>query len=323
VRLLIVKTSSMGDVVHAMPAVTDLLRHRPDAHIEWLVEARFADIVAMHPGIQHVHPMAWRQWRKRLWSKDSWAAMAALRRALSAQPFDLVLDLQGLLKSALWSHQAIGTVAGPNWASAREPLASLLYARRAPAPRGEHAVQRSRLLMAAHLHYPLPQTPADFGLQAPDAAWLPSGRFAVLIPNASRPEKFWPNADWIAIGVRLQVQGWRPVVLWGSPQEQQMAQAIAAGCGGLVPPFLKVGDVAGLLARCEIAVGLDTGFSHLAAAFGRPVVGIYCDHEPSDAGITGSGGVNSIGGIGQRPSLAAVLALVEQRISAKLQGTAA
>jgi heptosyltransferase I len=314
VRLLIVKTSSMGDVVHTMPAVTDLLRHRPDTHIEWLVEARFAGIVALHPGVRRVHAMSWRQWRKRLWAGDVRAAMAALRRGLRAQPFDLVLDLQGLLKSALWAHQAIGPVAGPDWVSAREPLASALYAKRAPAPRGEHAVQRSRLLMASHLNCPMPSTPADFGLRPPAATWLPAGRFAVLIPNASRPEKFWPNEDWIAVGVRLQAQGWLPVVLWGSPQEEKMAQAIAAECGGVVPPFLKVEDMAGLLARCEMAVGLDTGFSHLAAAFGRPTVGIYCDHEPSDAGITGSGGVDSIGGIGQRPSRAAVMALVERRI---------
>ena len=130
-RLLIVKTSSMGDVVHALPALTDALRAVPGLAVDWLVEQPFAAIPALHPGVQRVLPIAWRKWRKKLLQRDTWAAMGALRAQLRAQPYDLVLDLQGLLKSALWARQAIGPLAGYDRASAREPLASWLYARRA------------------------------------------------------------------------------------------------------------------------------------------------------------------------------------------------
>ena len=138
-------------------------------------------------------------------------------------------------------------------------------------------------------------------------------RYAVLVPNASRPEKLWPEARWVAVGKRLHDRGWRPVVLWGSNDEQTLAERIAAGCDGEVPPFLRVHEMAAVLARAQTIVGLDTGFTHLGAAFGRPTVGIYCDHEPGLAGVTGSGSVFSVGGKGQVPTLAEVLTLLEHQ----------
>jgi heptosyltransferase-1 len=137
---------------------------------------------------------------------------------------------------------------------------------------------------------------------------------AALIPCASRPEKLWPEAHWIAIGQRLRRTRLTPVVLWGNDEERERAERIAAGCEGLVPPFLSVGDMAAVLARVRQVVGLDTGFSHLAAAFGAPTVGIYCDHEPGLAGITGPGRVASLGGKGQVPSLDDVMAALEQHL---------
>lgn len=312
-RLLIVKTTSMGDVVHALPALTDLLRARPGTQVDWLVEQPFAAIPQLHPGVQRVLPIAWRKWRRKLFERKTWQAMGDLRRQLRDQPYDLVLDLQGLLKSALWARQAIGPVAGYDGNSAREPLASWLYQRRAAAGRELHAVERCRRLAAAHLGYPMPTTPPDFGLRAPEPSWRAPDRYAVLIPNASRPEKLWPEARWVAVGRRLNERGWRPVVLWGSPEEQTLAERIAAGCEGDVPPFLRVGPMAAVLAGARAIVGLDTGFTHLGAAFGRPTVGIYCDHDPGLAGVTGSGPVASVGGKGQVPTLAEVQALMERQ----------
>jgi heptosyltransferase-1 len=260
--------------------------------------------------------MAWRKWRHALHRPATWQAISQLQAALRQTPYDLTLDLQGLVKSALWARMAQAPVAGPDWPSAREGLASCFYSRKASAPWGNHAVVRSRMLAAAHLGYALPDSPPDFGLRAPLASWQAPPALAALIPNASRSEKFWPEAHWQAVGRRLLQEGMTPVVLWGNEAEQQMAQRIAAGCSGVLPPFLKVGEMAGVLAQARMVVGLDTGFSHLAAALGRPTVGIYCDHEPSNAGITGTGGVDSIGGKGQRPSLPAVMALVEARLDA-------
>ena len=311
-RVLVVKTSSMGDVVHTLPAVTDLLRHHPDAEVDWVLESAFAAIPALHPGVRRVIPIAWRKWRRALGRRSTWQAMAQARRALREQRYDAVIDLQGMVKSVLWGVQANGPLMGFDRRSVRERLAAWCYTRVAEVPKAMHAVQRSRLLMARLLDDPPPEGPPDFGLRAPPPSWPAPPRAVVLIPNASRPEKFWPQACWIAVGQRLLAQGLCPVVLWGSPAEQAMASHIAQGCGGVVPPFLKVGEMAAVLAGAELIVGLDTGFTHLGAAFGRPVVGIYCDHEPGLTGLTGAGPRRSIGGCGQVPALEAVQALIDE-----------
>jgi heptosyltransferase-1 len=312
-RLLIVKTSSMGDVVHALPVVHDIRRALPGAQIEWLVESSFAAIPRMHPGVNRVIPLSWRRWRRKLFSDDTWRAMRELRAQLREQRYDCVLDLQGLIKSAWWGRQADGPLMGYDASSAREPLAALFYARKARVPRDLHAVERCRRLAAAHLGYPPPTDAPVFGIAPGQGAWKLRGPSAALIPCASRPEKIWPEARWVAVGKRIKAMGLSPLVVWGTEEEQVRAERIAAGCDGEVPPFLNVHDMAALLSKTKRVIGLDTGFSHLAAAMGLPTIGIYCDHEPGLAGIIGPGGVASVGGKGQVPSLQEVLALVERQ----------
>ena len=315
-RILIVKTSSMGDVVHALPAVSDMLCAQPGLQVDWLVEAPFAAIPRLHAGVQRVLPLAWRKWRKTLLAADTRAAMATLRSELRRERYDWVLDLQGLLKSVLWGWQAKGPLLGYGFSSIREPAAALFYRRRATVSRALQAVERNRRLAAAHLGYPMPDSAPDFGIAAPDGGWAAPARSAALIPCASRPDKLWPEDRWIAVGQRLQSAGLTPVLLWGSYSERERAERIAAGCGGVVPPFLTVAETAAVLGQARQIVGLDTGFSHLAAAFGAPTIGIYCDHEPGLAGITGPGPVASLGGKGQMPSLAEVMAALEPQLGA-------
>lgn len=314
-RVLIVKTTSMGDVVHALPAVTDLHRRCPDAAIDWLVEAPFAAIPALHPAVQQVLPLAWRKWRRSLWRAETRQAIANLRLRLRAQRYDLVIDLQGLVKSMLWGLQARGPLVGYDRRSIREPLAALGYRRTAAVPRELHAVERCRRLVAAHLGYAPPSDAPDFGIVAPNGQWQAPRPSAALIPCASRPEKLWPEAHWMALGCRLRDAGLTPVLIWGSAEEHQRAQRIAAGCGGVVPPFLSVADTAAVLGQARQIVGLDTGFTHLGAAFGAPTIGIYCDHEPGLAGVTGPGPVASFGGKGQVPALQQVLGALEGHLS--------
>lgn len=313
-RILIVKTSSMGDVVHALPAVSDIRRHRPGITIDWLVEAPFAAIPRLHPAVTRVLPLSWRKWRKSLFKRETREAMAALRAELRAERYDLVLDLQGLLKSVMWGLQARGPLVGYDRDSIREPMAALCYQRTAKVSRELHAVERCRRLAAAHLGYGLPVSAPSFDITPPVGSWRAPVLSAALIPCASRPEKLWPEAHWIAIGQRLQRAKLKPVVIWGSDEERQRAERIAAGCDGLVPPFLSVADTAAVLGQARQIIGLDTGFSHLGAAFGAPTIGIYCDHEPGLAGITGPGRVASFGGKGQVPTLDEVMAQLESHL---------
>jgi len=310
-RILIVKTSSMGDVVHALPAVSDIRRQRPGLAIDWLVEAPFAAIPRLHPAVSRGLPIAWRKWRKSLHKAQTRAALVAAHAEIRRERYDMVIDLQGLLKSVMWGLQARGPLVGYDRHSIREPLAALCYVQTAQVSRDLHAVERCRRLVALLLGYPAPTSAPDFGITAPAGSWRAPVLSAALIPCASRPEKLWPEAHWIAIGQRLRRASLRPVVVWGNDEERARAERIAAGCDGLVPPFLSVGDMAAVLGQARQIVGLDTGFSHLAAAFGAPTIGIYCDHEPGLAGITGPGRVASFGGKGQVPSLAQVMAQLD------------
>ncbi len=307
-RVLIIKTSSMGDVVHALPAISDMARAIPGIQIDWLVEKSFAAMPQQHRAVQRVITLQWRKWRKSLRTPDTQAAIRSWRAEMGQHRYDLIIDLQGLLKSAAFACFAQGRRAGYDWHSIREPLASLFYSRKGHVARNLHAVDRCRQLVAQVLNYPLPDTPPDFGLQASPDAWRPTGSrpYAALIPCASRPEKLWPQQDWITIGQQLRAQGMDVAVMWGSPEEEQRAKAIAQAINGAVPPFLTVAQVGDTLAHASLVIGLDTGMTHLAAAHGRPTLGIYCDHEPGLAGVTGPGQVISLGGKGQVPSLDAV-----------------
>lgn len=335
-----VKMSSMGDIVHAQPVVSDLLAHAPQARIDWVAEAPFAGIPAMNPGVASVIPIAWRKWRRTLREPATRAALRTFRERLQATRYDWIVDCQGLLKSAAVARLARGTHrAGPSWSSAREPLASLAYDRRAVVPWSLHVVARNRAIAAHALGYRL-DGPARFGLRVPAlvAAWLPDGPpTAVLIPGASRSEKLWPEAHWVAAGRQLAGQGLRLVWLWGSPEERARVQRLAAACGGgvldasgagdavrtegarttsVIPPFVSVADAASLVAGARIVVGLDTGFTHLAGALGRPTVGIFCDFDATQCAVSGDGPCESFGGVGVVPPVADVTAAIERMLGA-------
>jgi len=288
-KVLIVKTSSMGDVIHTFPALEDAVRNRPDIDFDWCVEEPFAGIVALHPAIGVIHKVAVRRWRKTLFDGGTWREMAGLRKALRATRYDLVIDAQGLLKSALIAIQAGAPIAGFDRASAREPSATLFYQRKYAVPRDLHAIERTRRLFGLALGYQPDLSTLHSGI-VPPAGDLPGveGRTAFLLHGTSRDDKKWPVGDWIETARQLTDRQFTPVVTWSNEAEKKVAQAIAGAVPGTVTiPKSPLADVAAILGRSTLVIGADTGLTHLASAFGLPTVAIFLATEP---GLTGPRG---------------------------------
>ena len=292
-RLLFVKTSSLGDVVHNCPAVSDAARAAAGAAIDWVVEEAFADVAAMHPQVRRVIPVAVRRWRSALWSPRAWAEIGAFRRALREERYDLVIDTQGLLKSALLARAARGQRHGMDAASAREPIAARFYDVRHAVARGQHAVERNRQLTAAALGSPA-LADCDYGLRAegPLPVAVPSP-YAVLLTMTSRADKLWPEASWIELGRLLAARGVRAVLPWGSEDERSRAARIATGIGdALVPRRMTVAEIARLL----------------RGALGVPAVGIYLSSEARLTGLHAGARVRNL----HAPDAAAVHAALAE-----------
>lgn len=289
-RVLIVKTSSMGDVIHTFPALEDARRARPDICFDWCVEEAFAGIVALHPGVGAIHEVALRRWRKALLAGGTWREAAHLHRSLREAGYDLVIDAQGLLKSALVARLARAPIAGYDKNSIREPAASRFYDQRHAVSRRLHAIERTRRLFGLALGYEPDLSRLDSGIAPPPGApALPEGANAFLLHGTSREDKKWPAADWAETARLLAEQGMRPVTTWSNEREKAVAEAIAAA----VPQTLIVAksplaDIAGMLGHATLVIGADTGLTHLASAYGLPTVAVFLTTEPGLTGPLGS-----------------------------------
>jgi heptosyltransferase-1 len=306
-NILLIKTSSLGDVLHNLPVVTDIHQHLPEARIDWVVEESFAALPALHPDVHQTIPVAMRRWRKSWW--QSRHEIGAACRLIQSGGYDLALDSQGLLKSALLTRCAQTRRCGFNWGSAREPLASLLYDRTFPVPKNLHAVERNRQLAGLALGY-VPQGAPDYGIVAPalDLPWLPATPFVVLLHATSRDDKLWPEADWIALGHRLREAGLITVLPWGNESEHLRGQRLAAAIPDAhCAPRLNLRQAAALLGQAQAVIGVDTGLSHLAAALNVPTIGIYTATDPGLTGLHAGPRAVNLGGKGQPPSVEAVI----------------
>jgi heptosyltransferase-1 len=308
-RILFVKTSSLGDVVHQCPAVTDAARSVAGATIDWVVEEGFAGIARMHPQVSRVIPVALRRWRRALWTREAWRELAQFRRSLGLQAYDAVIDTQGLLKSALITRFTCGIRHGMDPDSAREPLASRFYDRTHAVPRRLHAVERNRKLTAAALGF-VPSDRIDYGLRSggEPGQKLPAA-YAVLLTMTSRADKLWPEARWIELGRALAL----PIVLpWGSEEERSRAERIARGVGeAMVPLRMSVEALAEVLRNARHVVGLDSGLTHLAAALGAPTVAVFCGSDPALTGLYGAPRAANVGAPGKPPQVVEVLRAVQ------------
>jgi len=306
-KLLIVKTSSLGDVVHNLPIINDILSHYPDTEIDWVVEAGFADIPKLHPAVKRVIPVAIRRWRKAIFTRNTWSEIKVAKQQLSQQRYDIVLDTQGLLKSALLTHWSQGKKHGYDKNSAREPLASYFYDTTHQVSRAEHAVARNRTLAALALGYAIPSGLPDYGITAAKQSQLALNTpYIVGLHGTSRDSKLWPTEYWIALGNKLAELKIELRLPWASEAELKRAERIASALSNAtVLPKLTISQLASIIGQAKATIGVDTGLSHLATALGIPTIAIYTDTNPALTGVYAGAQAPAInlGNIGTIPSV--------------------
>ncbi len=306
-KILIVKLSSLGDVLHNLPIVWDLRKRSPHAQIDWIVEEGYVHLLEpiktteTFRGIDRIIPVAFRRWRKNLFSIRTWQEFFAMRTLLQSVTYDLVIETQGLLKSALVcalakksDHAIVSGLGNATEHSGYEPVARMFYNQSVHVPEKCHAIDRSRMVMCSALDWPLIDRHREPPLFYPTAfveqlSPLPieglakesNGKtvsYVVCFHSTAREAKRWPNENWIELGQALSSQGYQVLFPWGNPQEKKISELMASQVpGAIVPKAFSIEEAYCLVANAALTIGVDTGLTHLAAVLSRPTIEIYCD----------------------------------------------
>lgn len=289
-KVLIIKTSSLGDVIHTLPALTDAVAAIPGIRFDWVVEEGFSEIPAWHPAVDQVIPVAIRRWRKsflQTWKTGEWKQF---KQSLAAQKYDAIIDAQGLIKSALLTRKAHGPKFGLDKDSAREPLSSRFYDKPQPVRKDQHAVERVRQLFALSLGYALPKTTGQFSLDKSifNNSLMGNTAYTVFIHGTTWGSKHWPDEYWCELAAKVNDAGVQVVLLWGNGKEKIRAENIARSVtNAKVLPKLSLAEVAGVICGAKAVVAVDTGLGHLTAALETPAVSLYGPTSPAKVGAYG------------------------------------
>jgi heptosyltransferase-1 len=302
-----VKLSSLGDVLHNLPIVWDIRKRLPHAQIDWIVEEAYVHLLEplkttnTFRGIDRIIPVAFRRWRKHLFSLRTWCEFFAMRKELQATTYDVLLETQGLLKSALvcalskkTDHAIVAGLGNATEHSGYEPMARMFYTESVHVPVKCHAIDRSRWVMCSALDWPLFDRrsepplfyPTEFVEQLAPLVFeglkkQPNGTavpYVVCFHSTARAAKRWPNECWVELGKELSRQGYQVILPWGSESEMKVSALIASQIpGAIVPRAFSIEEAYSLVAQAALTIGVDTGLTHLAAALDKPTIEIYCD----------------------------------------------
>ncbi len=289
-RVLVVKTSSMGDVLHTLPALSDASKHFPDIQFDWVVEKSFSEIPSWHTHVHRIIPMQWRAWRKALHKKSTWQAILLFLKQLRQEKYDLIIDAQGLLKSAITARLARGPISGLDAQSARESMASYFYQKRFFVAKKQHAITRVRELFAKVLGYTLPVSIADYQI---DPKKLPpplveEKPYLLFLHGTTWPTKHYPETYWFQLAEKLIPTAMPILLAFGNAEEEARAHRIAQhNPHAKVLPKCTLIQMASLLHHARAIVSVDTGLSHLSAALETPTIVLYGPTNPEQIGTLG------------------------------------
>ncbi len=292
-KILLIKTTSMGDVIHSLPALTDAADHITDLQCDWVVETSFSDIPKLHPAVNNIIPVAIRRWRKHLISAIMNGDIKRFLQQLRATNYDYIIDGQGLIKSACIARLARGIRCGFDRTSAREALATLGYKRTFTASWQIHAVERQRQLFAQALGYRIPQSIPNYGIPRTQFD-KPCNEtpYIIFLHGTTWATKHWPESYWLALAKLAAAKGFRIKLPWGNNIEYNRAKRLHAQCAHIdVLEKMSINTLSKVIAHAKAAVAVDTGLGHLAAALQVPTISIYGATDPQ---LTGTIGIKQI-----------------------------
>ncbi|MCU7852266.1 MAG: lipopolysaccharide heptosyltransferase I [Candidatus Thiodiazotropha sp. (ex Monitilora ramsayi)] len=290
-RVLVIKTSSLGDVIHTLPALTDAMAAIPGIRFDWVVEEAFAEIPAWHPAVDRVIPVSLRRWRKSPWSSWRSGEWQTFRQTLKQSVYDVVIDAQGLLKSALITTMSRGPSFGLDRQSARESLASLVYRHPIKVAKGEHAIDRVRRLFAQVLGYDVSLSTVDYGidLKRLDRPQLETP-YLVFLHGTTWQSKHYPENHWRELAHVAVSEGYRVLLPWGNDEERLRGERLRQDKSAItLLPRMELSRLAGIISGAAGVVAVDTGLAHLASALSIPVVVLIGPTDPVMTGVVGRG----------------------------------
>jgi heptosyltransferase-1 len=290
-RILFVKLTSMGDLTHALPALTDAMHAVPNISFDWAIEKSFLEIASWHPAVKTILPTSHRQWRKHPWQTLKNGEISHFIKSLRKETYDLVIDGQTSTKSAIITLLSKGTRCGLDKHSAREAIASYAYQKHFSVDKKLHAITRLRMLFAQVLQYPYVDNQPDYGIAShvfPALTFELPKPYVVLVHNASWESKLWPEKYWHQLIYFAAEEGLNVVLPWGNASEKERAERLIQGhANALVLPFCSLSEHAQILKNAVGAISCDTGLSHIAAALDVKAVTIYGSTSTELIGTTG------------------------------------
>lgn len=288
-KVLLIKTSSLGDILHTLPALTDAAHYMPEISFDWVVEQSFAEIPSWHRQVNRVIPIAWRNWRKNIFKSSHQNEIKQFYQKLRSESYDRIIDAQALVKSALIARMSRGVRYGLDFRSARESLATLFYQKRVTVEFKQHAILRMRQLFALCLDYPVPACEPDYGLNDYFSASTDHLSHQILFfHGTTRQDKEWPEPYWRRLAHYCVESGMTVLLPWGNETEKKRAERIAEKSAAIkVLPKSNLTDLARVLLAVRCVVAVDTGLGHLAAALNVPTVSLYGPTDPEMIGACG------------------------------------
>ncbi len=290
-KVLIVKLTSMGDLIHVLPAVSDAVKQIPNIRFDWVADEAFADIPRMHQAVDEVIVTANRRWKKELWQSLKSGEFIRVWRNIRKKKYDIVIDAQSNLKSAVIMSFARGLRCGVDKDCTREKFAHVTCDKTFHIPLEQHAILRQRKLFAASLGYPVPETSPDFGIDIEKLPALPitlPDSYLVFVHSTTWDTKHWPEGYWQQLIRMAASAGYHVVLPWGGVKEKERAERLASQSSqAIVLPRLSIPQLARVMCESKGAVCVDTGLGHLTAALNVPAVHLYGPTDPALIGATG------------------------------------